>query len=360
MHAPYSPDEPLLCYLHIPFCDSKCHYCAFNSYVDRFELRAAYMKALDAQLRHDLESFGVEKGVVATLFIGGGTPSTVAPELYAPLFETLAPYLAEGAEITTEANPNSATEAWLRGMQALGVNRVSFGVQSFFDDKLRFLGRAHRAHEAEEAVHRAREAGFARISADLIYATALDTPARIEQELERLFALPVEHFSAYELTIEEGTPFAERPDVRKESLEQARLVRECAEEAGFPCYEISNYGTPCRHNLGYWEYRPYLGVGSGAVGRVGTRRYRPRTLPERYIEHPLQKSFEELDTEAMRQERLFLGLRSVVGVDPRHLTPAMRERADLLAREGKLLFDQGRYRNPDYLLSDEIALFILG
>ncbi len=360
MHISFSSDEPILCYLHIPFCDSKCHYCAFNSYVDRFEMREAYMQAMNIQLRHDLELFDIPKGGIATLFIGGGTPSTVAPELYEPVFETLVPYLAEGAEITTEANPNSATERWLKGMKSLGVNRVSFGVQSFFDDKLRFLGRAHRSHEAEEALWRARDAGFIRISADLIYATALDTAIRVERELERLFTLPVEHFSAYELTIEEGTPFARRPEVRKESLQQARLVRERAEDAGFFHYEISNFGTPCRHNLGYWEYRPYLGGGSGAVGRIGSRRYRPSLLPERYIEKPLEKKIEELNIEEMREERLFLGLRSVVGVAPEDLTPAMRERADLLVREGKLTLHEGYYRNPDYLLSDEIALFILG
>ncbi|WP_353662970.1 radical SAM family heme chaperone HemW [Hydrogenimonas sp. SS33] len=349
----------MLCYLHIPFCDSKCHYCAFNSYVDRFEMREAYMRAAVRQLRHDLARFRVQPGQVETLFIGGGTPSTVRPGLYAPFFETLRPYLAKNAEITTEANPNSATEAWLRGMRALGINRVSFGVQSFFEEKLRFLGRAHRAKEAVEAVERAHACGFSRISVDLIYATALDTPRRLEQELERAFSLPIDHFSAYELTIEEGTLFQNRPEVRKESLEQSRLVAQRAAAAGFAPYEISNFGRPCRHNLGYWRYEPYLGIGCGAVGRIRSVRYAPHTLPERYIEDPLYRQEEPLTQEQMLQERIFLGARSIVGIDAAELPEAMRRRADLLVEEGKLFFEGGRLRNPDFLLADEIALFIL-
>jgi oxygen-independent coproporphyrinogen-3 oxidase len=351
----------MLLYLHIPFCDSKCHYCAFNSYVDRFELREAYMEAAHRQLRHDLERHGIGPGGIETLFIGGGTPSTVHPSLYEPLFETLAPHLAPDAEVTAEANPNSATKAWLEGMRGLGVNRVSFGVQSFFDDKLKMLGRAHRAREAVEAVERAAAAGYPRISLDLIYATMLDTPERVARETEQALALPIDHFSAYELTIEEGTPFASRPQMRRESVAQTRLIAEKAAAEGFAWYEISNFGrTPCRHNLGYWEYRPYLGIGSGAVGRVGSERTYPEPVPERYIANPLAGRIEPLDGEAMREERIFLGLRSVVGVEEAHLNEAMKERCELLLKEGKLLYEKGRYTNPDFLLADEIALFIIG
>ena len=358
--APRMTPEETLLYLHIPFCDSKCHYCAFNSYVDRFELRAAYMRAVLRQLRYDLERFGIRKGQIATLFIGGGTPSTVDPLLYAPFFETVAPYLAPGAEITTEANPNSATRGWLEGMKALGVNRVSFGVQSFFDDKLKLLGRAHKSPEAVRAIERAAAVGFDHLSLDLIYATVLDTPERVNREIRRALALPVDHLSAYELTIEEGTPFQKTPEVRKESIAQARLIKELAEAAGWRQYEISNFGRHlCRHNLGYWQYRPYLGIGSGAVGRVGSERYYPRTEPEHYIENPLARRLEPLDDDAVREEKVFLGLRSVAGVDPDLLPPSQRARCDLLEREGKLRLEKGRYRNPDFLLADEIALFIL-
>ncbi len=350
-----------LLYLHIPFCDSKCHYCAFNSYVDRFELREAYMEAVVRQLRHDLEAFQIPPKALRSLFIGGGTPSTVSPALYAPFFETLAPYLNDGAEITAEANPNSATKGWLEGMRALGVNRISFGVQSFFDDKLRLLGRAHRAEEALNAVERADAAGFSRLSLDLIYATALDTPERIEAEVRQALSLPIEHLSAYELTIEENTPFAATPEVRRESVAQARLIEALTAQKGWRHYEVSNFGrAPCRHNLGYWEYRPYLGIGCGAVGRVGRSRYYPRTDPERYVQDPLARHVETLDEEEIFEERLFLGLRSDVGVPQELLSPRQRERCDLLVKEKKLVERAGRYRNPDFLLADEIALFILG
>jgi len=352
--------EETLLYLHIPFCDSKCHYCAFNSYVDRFELRSAYMRSVLTQLRHDLERFAVAPGTVATLFIGGGTPSTVSPLLYEPFFETLSPFLAPDAEITSEANPNSASREWLEGMRSLGVNRISFGVQSFFDDKLKLLGRAHKSGDAADAVERAAAVGFDHLSLDLIYATLLDTPERVDREIDRALALPVDHLSAYELTIEEGTPFQKTPEVRKESIAQARLIKDRTEAAGWRQYEISNFGRHlCRHNLGYWQYRPYLGIGSGAVGRVGSERYYPRTELEHYIENPLARRLEPLDDDAVREEKVFLGLRSVVGVDPDLLTPSQRARCDLLEREGKLRLEEGRYRNPDFLLADEIALFIL-
>jgi len=349
-----------LLYLHIPFCDSKCHYCSFNSYVDKFELKEAYMKALHRQLRHDLEQYAISPNSIETVFVGGGTPSTVPSELYEPIFETLEPFLQADVEITSEANPNSASKRWLEGMKNLGVNRISFGVQSFFDDKLRLLGRAHKAAEAVAAVERAHALGFDRLSVDLIYATILDTPERIEKELGQALALPIDHLSAYELTIEEGTPFQQRPEVRRESIEQAHTITREIEKRGWRQYEISNFGTPCRHNLGYWEYKPYLGIGSGAAGRIGNERFYPHRILERYIEAPFFKEREPLTTEEMVEEKIFLGLRSVVGIEERILDSGMKERAQLLKREGKLTYRNGRYFNPDYLLSDEIALFIIG
>jgi len=350
-----------LLYLHIPFCDSKCHYCSFNSYVEKGWLKESYMEAVAKQLRNDLHEFEIPKGSLRSLFIGGGTPSTVKPELYEPLFEVLEGYLREDAEITSEANPNSATKRWLEGMKGLGVNRISIGVQSFFDDKLRLLGRSHSADDAVSAIERAGETGFEHISLDLIYATALDTPERVEYEIERALKLPIDHLSAYELTIEEGTPFQKRPQVRVESVEQAKTVKSILRSEGWEEYEVSNFAlSPCRHNLGYWEYRPYLGVGSGAVGRIGNMRYSPLREPERYIVEPLFKEYETLTEEQMVQERILLGLRSSVGVEKGLLEKGMVRRAELLRGEGRLIYKDGRYFNPDFLLSDEIALFIIG
>jgi oxygen-independent coproporphyrinogen-3 oxidase len=353
-------NHAMLLYIHIPFCDSKCSYCSFNSYVDKFPLRRAYMEALQRQLVFELKRFDVREGGIETLFIGGGTPSTVAPELYAPLFETLRPYLAEGAEVTSEANPNSATPSWLRGMRALGVNRISFGVQSFDDEKLKLLARAHHGEDAVRAVRDAEAAGFGHISLDLIYATSCDTRELLARDLETTFSLPIDHLSAYALTIEEGTPFASTPEMASEQLELTTWLFQTIEEHGFEQYEISNFGRyRSRHNLGYWEYKDYIGLGSGAVGFRKDTRYYPTPSVEGYIANPLDIREERLDAEAVKTEKLFLGLRSVVGVDAAILDGAEMERADLLVAEGKLTRESGRYYNPDYLLSDELALFII-
>ncbi|UFS61701.1 radical SAM family heme chaperone HemW [Sulfurimonas sp. HSL-3221] len=351
----------MLLYVHIPFCDSKCHYCSFNSYVDKFALRRDYMAALGRQLEEEIERLGLPPESLETLFIGGGTPSTVAPELYAPLFARLQPYLKPGAEITSEANPNSATPEWLAGMHALGVNRISFGVQSFDPEKLKRLGRAHTPDQAVRAVTAARDAGFEHLSLDLIYGVAGDTKPLLAHDLEQAFALPVDHLSAYALTIEEGTPFSATPEVADEKLALTSWLFERIKAHGFEQYEISNFGRyRSRHNLGYWEYKPYIGLGAGAVGCIDTVRYYPHRDVEAYITDPLFRMSEPLDAEAVKTERLFLGLRSVVGVPEALLDPEELQRARWLEEEGKLRFEDGRFYNTDYLLSDEIVLYLQG
>ena len=172
------------------------------------------MEALYQQLNFELQRFNATPGSVETLFIGGGTPSTVDPELYAPIFELLKPYLKEDAEITTEANPNSATKVWLQGMHALGVTRVSFGVQSFDAQKLKALNRAHNPQQAKDAILTAKSLGFEHLSLDFIYNYQGDTKALLRKDIEEAFSLPIDHISAYELTIEDGTLFGKRRDVR--------------------------------------------------------------------------------------------------------------------------------------------------
>ena len=351
----------LLAYLHIPYCDSKCHYCAFNSYVGRFDTRPQYMEALHRQLTDDLERLGATPESVETLFIGGGTPSTVSPKLYEPIFECLAPFLAPEAEITVEANPNSATRDWLSGMHTLGVNRVSFGVQSFDADKLRRLGRAHTPQQAITALETAYEAGVKHLSLDLIYNVYGDTPELLERDIGQAFTLPIDHLSAYELTIEANTPFAATPDVRQTDDALAFFVAEAITARGFEHYEISNFGRyRSRHNLGYWELRPYLGIGAGAVGFDGTTRTYPPTDIDTYLADPLQRRVEPLTSDDLRTERIFLGLRSRLGIKAKQLNEGQRERADVLVREGKLYEEAGRYLNPNFFLADEIALFLIG
>ena len=351
----------MLLYIHIPYCDSKCHYCSFNSYVDKFDTRKAYMQALTQQLSFELERFAATKGSIETLFIGGGTPSTVSPELYAPLFELLNPYLQEDAEITTEANPNSATEDWLRGMRELGVNRVSFGVQSFDENKLKSLNRAHSPQQAIEAIKTAHNLGFEHLSLDLIYNYQGDTKALLSHDVEQAFSLPINHISAYELTIEEGTTFSKTPEVRQENEALAFFVSEEIQRRGFPQYEISNFGTyQSQHNKGYWKLDNYIGAGAGAVGFLDDTRYYPQTDIERYITDPLQITQEHLDTEAMQTERLFLGLRSVIGIEKALLPDGILQRALFLVDEGKLTMDAEQFYNVDFFLADEIVLYLLG
>ena len=319
------------------------------------------MEALYAQLVFELKRFNATPQSIETLFIGGGTPSTVAPELYQPIFELLQPYLKENAEITTEANPNSATKTWLEGMKNLGVNRVSFGVQSFNATKLKALNRAHTPTQAKDAIQHAHELGFKHISLDLIYNYQGDTQALLLSDIQEAFSLPIDHISAYELTIEDGTKFSATPEVRQENENLAFFVHEQIEKSGFNAYEISNYGTyQSQHNQGYWQIKDYIGAGAGAVGFLKERRFYPPTDIEGYIQNPLNIREEPLTKEELQTEKIFLGLRSNVGIPKTTLTKAMQEKANFLCLEKKLKCSTTHYYNTNFFLADELALYILG
>ena len=350
----------MLTYIHIPFCDSKCHYCSFNSYTNLHDRIAKYMQALKSQLIWDLERFKIEPNSLETLFIGGGTPSCVEPHYYKEVFKILKPYLVANAEITTEANPNSATKEWLEGMQALGVNRVSFGVQSFNNKKLQELNRAHNANEAIKAVENAHNIGIKNISLDIIYDFYSDTKELITSDLKQAFALPINHISAYELTIEKATNFSKTPEVKKGSESLGFHLQELVTKHGFSQYEVSNYGTyQSLHNIGYWQHKEYLGIGAGAVGYKNQERYYPNTNIDNYIKEPTKLRTEELTSQDILTEKIFLGLRSCVGVGQNILTKEQTKQANILVQEDKLSFKDGRYFNKEYFLSDEYALFIM-
>jgi len=319
------------------------------------------MKALYTQLSFELERFSATPNSIETLFIGGGTPSTVDPALYKPIFGLLKPYLQKDAEITTEANPNSATKAWLKGMKELGVNRVSFGVQSFNADKLKALNRAHNPEQAKEAIQHAHDIGIKHLSLDLIYNYQGDTEALLLKDIETAFTLPIDHISAYELTIEDDTKFSATPEVRQEDENLAFFVTQEIEKRGFKAYEISNFGTyQSRHNKGYWEIKNYIGAGAGAVGFLKDKRFYPTTGIEAYIQNPLQTTEELLTSEELLTEKLFLALRSEVGIEKTQLSTAMQKKAEFLCQEHKLRKNATHYYNDNYFLSDELALYILG
>lgn len=349
----------MLAYLHIPFCDSKCHYCAFNSYTSLHHLKISYMEAIIRQLAHDINTFHIKKRSIGSLFIGGGTPSTLQPNLYEKFFKTIEPYLTNDAEITSEANPNSATKNWLKGMQKLGVNRLSFGVQSFYDDKLKFLGRAHDASLAQDAIKLAHTLGFKNISLDLMYGTALDTKERLLKECQIAFNLPINHISSYSLTIEEGTPFEKTPHASKDDENLARFFADTLQKNGFFQYEVSNFGSyRCQHNLGYWRHKPYLGIGAGAVGFDGKTRYYPTKNIQNYIQNPLFKTKEHLKRADLLLEKIFLGLRSCVGVKKELLTPEQLQKAKFLTKEEKLTFKDNIFLANNLFLADELTLFL--
>jgi oxygen-independent coproporphyrinogen-3 oxidase len=351
----------LLLYIHIPYCDSKCNYCSFNSYVGRFDTKELYIKQLKQQLIFELDRFEVQPDSITSIFIGGGTPSCIDARFYSGIFDIISRYLRSGAEITTEANPNSATKEWLKGMRELGVNRVSFGVQSFDEAKLKSLARAHNKIQAINAIENAFSVGFENISLDLIYNHQNDTKELLQNDIEIAFKLPINHISAYELSIEDGTKFALTPNVKQDNENLAFFVNEQITKNGFEHYEISNYGRyKSIHNIGYWRLQDYIGVGSGAVGMRNNQRFYPTPNLDAYLQNPLQCEIENLSSSDIIIEKIFLGFRSLVGVDSSILDANMLQRAKILLDEEKLQLRDGIFYNDNYFLADEIALYILG
>ena len=342
----------------MPFCESKCPYCAFGSSDDEFKKVSAYFKALCLDLNFQLKSQNVKE--ISTIFFGGGTPSAVNAKLYDEIFSILAPLCTPETEITLEANPNSANLAWLKHVKNLGANRISFGAQSFFEDKLKFLGRIHSKEQIFKAVENAHAAGFKSINLDLIYDTKFDTKKRLLAEVENLKSLAITHLSAYSLTLEENTPFSGKKSYKKDSDTLAKFMIEQIQGAGFRQYEISNFGEICKHNLGYWQGKNYLGVGAFSVGFMDSTRYYAKNSIDAYITQPTHREREILSQSELAREHIFLGLRSIVGVEAGRLNEAQKKRANLLVENEKLLFKNDKFYNPNFLLSDEIALFIEG
>ncbi|NPA04142.1 MAG: coproporphyrinogen III oxidase family protein [Epsilonproteobacteria bacterium] len=341
----------MLLYLHIPFCDSKCHYCAFNSFTSNHHLKKEYLKALLTQLDYELEYFEVKK--LTSIYIGGGTPSTFPVPFFEEIFKRVASLITPLTEITIEANPNSAKKEWVEGIYNLGVNRISFGVQSFDSKKLKFLGRNHTPKMAKEAINLAKRIGFKEINLDLIYGTKFDNEKFLEKEISTALTLPITHISAYYLTLEPNTPFFDKEEYLNPNEEVGYILKELIP---FPQYEVSNFGKKRSiHNLGYWKLQPYIGVGAGAVGfKNKVRLYPPSDLKE-YLQNPLKKEKEVLTSQELRLEKLFLGLRSCVGIKENLVK---EKKAKLLIKEGKLIKKRDRFFNPNYFIADELALFL--
>ncbi|HEV2818017.1 MAG TPA: radical SAM family heme chaperone HemW [Allosphingosinicella sp.] len=355
MNRPETPDLAL--YVHWPFCVSKCPYCDFNSHVRESVDQARWRKALLADLAHEArETPGRRLG---SIFFGGGTPSLMPPATVAALIEAAEAHwgFAPAIEITLEANPSSVEAARFADLAAAGVNRVSLGLQSLDDDALHFLGRAHDVAEGLAALDIAQSV-FDRVSFDLIYALPGQSEAAWEAELGRALSLATHHLSLYQLTIEPGTRFAALaakgelvPADPDESAALYELTQETTEAAGLPAYEISNHARPgeeSRHNLGYWRYQPYAGVGPGAHGRRNGRATQRHRKPENWLEALARNGHgivEEADIGAAeaRTEALLMGLRLAEGVAD-HPDGLDLAAVDRLAGQGLLSRDGGRLR----------------
>jgi len=329
--------EPLAVYIHWPFCRSKCPYCDFNSHVRDSVDAASWTRALMRDLEHQAEL--TVGRAVGSVFFGGGTPSLMPPETVAALLDGVRSHWAvlPDLEITLEANPNSAEAGRFRAIAAAGVNRLSLGVQALDPAALRFLGRAHDREEAIAAIEHAREI-FPRFSFDLIYARPGQSVAGWRRELEEALTLAGEHLSLYQLTIESGTAFATlagRGELALPDEESTAALFEITQErlaaGGLPAYEISNHARPgseCRHNLAYWRYQDYVGIGPGAHGRLSragakfaTRQYR---LPEKWLatvetEGTGLEETAAIDRETATEEMLMMGLRLVEGISRERL-----------------------------------------
>ena len=351
----------MLLYIHIPFCDSKCFYCAFNSYTNLSHLKIDYMKSLNTQLQFELSKYDNLK--LKSVFFGGGTPSSIDAIYYKEIFNTLNPYITNLTEITTEANPNSASKQWQKQMMNLGVNRISFGVQSFDDEKLKFLGRNHNHNQAIDAINNAKSVGYKHINCDIIYDTQKDTKELLKSDLKIISTLPIDHISAYSLIIEENTKFEHTPEVRIENIDFAKYIFESLEDLGFIQYEISNFSKDTKarsiHNYGYWQKEDYIGVGSGAIGAINNKRYYCNEDVQEYINNPTTYSkIEILEPEDILFEKIFLGLRSDVGVKLELFNSKQKEKITILEKENKITIKNNKIYNNDFLLSDEIVLFI--
>lgn len=320
-------------YVHLPFCRQKCFYCDFPSYAGQEGRMAVYVEALLGELAREGAPLRAAWGPPRTVYLGGGTPTALPPALMERLLAGLREFLAaapDALEFTCECNPGTVDAAYLSLLRAGGVNRLSLGVQTFDDALLRRIGRIHTAAQARAAVRQARAAGFRNLSLDLMYGLPGQTLAGLEMSVQQALALAPQHISIYGLQVEEGTAFARAQAAGRLALpsdEESEAMYDymttALPAAGYARYEISNFARPgfeSRHNLGYWQDVPYLGVGAAAHSYLDGQRYEnPRGIEE-YLaalrESGRARREEEPLTRATSMEEFaFLALRTARGID---------------------------------------------
>lgn len=322
-------EMPEAVYIHIPFCTNKCHYCDFNSYVLKGQPVEDYLDALEREMEATVAA--VPPGVVRTVFVGGGTPTVLTPEQmerFLASVQTYFPAMSDDYEFTMEANPGTTDPEKLQAMRAGGVNRLSFGVQSFDAGLLHRIGRIHSVEDVYRSIDNARAAGFTNISIDLIFGLPNQTVAQMEETLARSLELRLPHHSIYSLKVEENTLFhtlyerGELPLPKEEDeVEMFRLVMDKLRGAGYGQYEISNFAKPgyeSKHNTVYWRNESYYGLGAGAHGYVHGFRHVNVKGVQPYIDTtkkglPVLERHEVTEAEAM-EDFMMVGLRLLRGV----------------------------------------------
>ena len=326
--------QPFAIYIHYPFCKSKCPYCDFNSHVRESINNDVWQNAYLAEL----DKYKNQPAQITSIFFGGGTPSLMPPKMVEAIINKIAQnwQLAADAEITLEANPTSVEYQKFKDFKAAGVNRVSVGVQSFDEAELKFLGREHNANDAKNAIKYAAEV-FDNYSFDLIYALTSQIPKSWAAALSEAIKLANYHISLYQLTIEHGTNFYQRKvPVPSDSLaaEFYEITQEITEKHGLPAYEISNHakaGYESKHNLTYWRYTDYLGIGAGAHGRINGNATVMTKSPEKWLENPLE-SITQLTEQEKFEEKVMMGIRLKEGL-PIALKPRLQN-LEMLKAEG--------------------------
>jgi oxygen-independent coproporphyrinogen-3 oxidase len=319
-------------YIHIPFCEKRCVYCDFYTVAGINSRIPDYIDALKKEIAFRATEFFWQRQRFATIFFGGGTPSLLSPDQIAEILEYVFAYFnfEKNPEITLEANPGTVTGEQLANYRAIGINRLSLGVQSFHADELKMLDRLHSPQQAMEAVMMARHAGFENINMDFMFALPQQTISRWQQNLEQAIELQPAHISAYNLTIEIGTPldFAIRkgkihPLTEEEEREFYHFTIDFLERHGYPQYEVSNFAKPgfeAKHNIKYWDDSAYLGLGASAHSYDGKRRFWNVANLRKYLESLAANRLPEEESEKLSKrqkifETTFLGLRQRQGVD---------------------------------------------
>ncbi|MFD0958612.1 radical SAM family heme chaperone HemW [Paenibacillus chungangensis] len=319
---------PRALYIHIPFCTNKCHYCDFTSYVLRGQPVDQYLDALEEEMKHTVDQLPPEG--IDTVFVGGGTPTVLTPPQMARFLQSVRDYfpLTDGAEFSMEANPGTTDKEKLAAMREGGVNRISFGVQSFDNGLLERIGRIHNVDDVYRSIENARAVGFRNLSIDLMFGLPGQTLGQLSDSVERAMALELPHYSLYSLKVEENTLFHklyERNELplppEEEEYNMFMLLMEKLKDGGFRHYEISNFakeGYESRHNCTYWRNEPYYGLGAGAHGYArGWRHVNVKGI-QPYIDKaavglPLLERHEVSEAEAM-EDFMMVGLRLLEGV----------------------------------------------